>query len=259
MLFSARFLLTFVIIVASHSRSDQHSSSRVRSACFPHTVWLATPRWRRGDTGTVRPRTSLLELAEIGGVTFMVKHCFISPTTSHSCELEPTMIRSSTCTAMNTLRTRSTKSVGCAAGRAKPSRDVSTSAKCSWKSRDASFKPFETLSRHRTVPLRSERSSCGSAYTRSPSRMGEFMKATVISPHKKERSHHRTRSHLFGSLSSVTPACGPDFASHLSSRNCLIHGKTFHQVEFTIHADNHFLGGKVFQCVLLQRETISDN
>ena len=62
----------------------------------------------------------------------MVKYCFISPTTSYSCELEPTMIKSSTCTAMNTLRARSTKRVGCASDRVTPSRDVSTAAKCSW-------------------------------------------------------------------------------------------------------------------------------
>ena len=37
---------------------------------------------------------------------------------------------------MNTLRARSTKSDGCASDRAKPSRDVSTSTKRSWKSRE---------------------------------------------------------------------------------------------------------------------------
>ena len=63
------------------------------------------------------PTYVCVELAESGGVTFMVKYCCISPTTSHSCELEPTTIKSSTCTA------RSTKSVGCASDRVKPSRE----------------------------------------------------------------------------------------------------------------------------------------
>ena len=75
----------------------------------------------------------------------MVEYCFISPTTSYSYELEPAMIESSTCTAMNTSRARSTKSVGCASDRAKPSREVSPSAKCSWKSREASLKPFKAF------------------------------------------------------------------------------------------------------------------
>ena len=73
----------------------------------------------------------------------MVKYCFISPTTSYIFELEPTMIKASTCTAVNTLRARSTKSVGCASDR------VSTAAKCLWKSREASLKPS-------TAPLRVE-------------------------------------------------------------------------------------------------------
>ena len=71
-------------------------------------------------------------------MTLTVKYCFISPTTSYSCELEPTTNKSSTCTAMNTLRARSTKRVSCASDRVKPSRDVSTAAKCSWKSRSRS-------------------------------------------------------------------------------------------------------------------------
>ena len=33
--------------------------------------------------------------------------------------------------------------LGCASDRVKPSRDVSTAAKCSWKSREASLKPFK--------------------------------------------------------------------------------------------------------------------
>ena len=62
-------------------------------------------------------------------VTFMVKHCFISLTTSSRCALEPTTTQSSTCTTMNTLRARSTRSDVCASECAKPSRDVSTCAK----------------------------------------------------------------------------------------------------------------------------------
>ena len=54
-----------------------------------------------------------------------------------------------------------------------------------------------------------------------------------------ELSHHETHSHLLWSLSPVTPACRPDFASHLSSQNCLTHGRTFHQVEFTIRTFYH--------------------
>ena len=61
----------------------------------------------------------ITKLSESGGMTFMVKYCFDSPTTSYSCELEPTMMKPSTCTAMNTLRARS--------------------ARYSWKSRDASL------------------------------------------------------------------------------------------------------------------------
>ena len=72
-------------------------------------------------------------------------------------------------------------------------------------------------------------------------------------------SYQRTRSHLLGPLSPVTPSFFPDFASHLSSRNSPIHGETFHQVEFTIHAFYHFFGRNLFQRVLLKIETISDN
>ena len=42
-------------------------------------------------------------------------------------------------------------------------------------------------------------------------------------------------------------------------RNCLIQGKTFHYVEFAIHAFYDFFGAKVFQRVLLEVETISDD
>ena len=75
----------------------------------------------------------------------MVKHFFVPLPTSFSCEPEPTTIKPSTCTTMNTLRAWSTKSAGCASERAKPSRDVSTSAKCSWVSRDAFLNPFNAF------------------------------------------------------------------------------------------------------------------
>ena len=83
----------------------------------------------------------------------MVKHVFISLGMSCSCELKPTMIRSPMFTAMNTLRARSTKSVGCASERAKPISDGSTPAECSWKSRDAFFNPFSAFVRHHTMSL----------------------------------------------------------------------------------------------------------
>ena len=70
--------------------------------------------------------------------------------------------------------------------------------------------------------------------------------------------HHNPDSHLLGSLPPVTPpTCGPDFDSHLNSRNWQMHGKTFHQVEFAMHALKHLFGGKVFQCVFLKTGTLS--
>ena len=170
------------------------------------------------------------------------------------------MIKSTTCTATNTLRARSVKSVGCASDSVKTSRDVSTSAKCSWKCRDASLRTLNVLFTHHTLSLSSQRPSSGSTYTGSPSNMGVFMKATQISKNLIgevlhwshcqqnfgdfestrgavascaqgccELSHHETRSDLLGSLRPVTPTCGTDFASHLNSWNCLTHGKTYHQ------------------------------
>ena len=125
----------------------------------------------------------------------MVKYCFISPTTSDSCQLEPTMIKSSTRTAMNTLRARSTKRVGCASDRVKPSLDVSTAAKCSWNIREASLKPLKARLKHQTVSFCSWRPSGGSTYTGSPSGMGVFMKATLMSPSKMVRSFDTAIAH----------------------------------------------------------------
>ena len=188
----------------------------------------------------------------------MVKYCFISPTTSHSCELEPTMIKSSTCTAMNTLRARSTKSVGCASDRVKPSRDVSTAAKCSWKSREASLKPFkssletpnriivlvETLRRFHAHRVALRHGRVHESNTNITEQSGEVFRQSHRQQHSRdlepksgtvevcvqricELPHHKMRSHLFWSLSPVTPTCGPDFAGHLNSRNCLNTGKLF--------------------------------
>ena len=108
-------------------------SCRVRSACLPHTVWSATPGWRRGDAGAVHPTHARVEPTESGRATFIVNKNDCSISISCSCEL---MIKPSTCTALYTLRARSTTSVGCVSDRARPSLDVSTSAKCSWKSRN---------------------------------------------------------------------------------------------------------------------------
>ena len=72
-----------------------------------------------------------------------------------------------------------------------------------------------------------------------------------------ELSHHETRSHLLRSLSPVAPSRRPDFASRFISRNCLIHWKTVHQIEFSIHTFNHFIKRKFSQRVLLKMEAVS--
>ena len=104
--------------------------------------------WQLPD-GTIATQATNVcaALTESRRVTFMVKHCSISLATSFSCELEGTTIKSSTCTEVNTLRAWSTKSVGCASDRVKPGRNVSTSAKRSWKSRDTSLNPFNPFRR----------------------------------------------------------------------------------------------------------------
>ena len=65
-----------------------------------------------------------------------------------------------------------------------------------------------------------------------------------------ERSHHKPNLPLLGSLPPATPTCGPDFASHLCSRNCVTHEKTLHQVQLAMHTFYHFFGGKVFKACL---------
>ena len=129
--------------------------------------------------------------------------------------------------------------------------------------------------------------SGGSMYTGPPSSLGAFMKATLPSPKQTvrpssrartnktlatckqgfglqkaasrscERSHHKPNLPLLGSLPPATPTCGPDFASHLCSRNCLTHGKTINQVQLAMHTFYHFFGGKVFKRVFLHQRTLS--
>ena len=107
--------------------------------------------------------------------------------------------------------------------------------------------------------------------------MGVFMKATQISRNNMVRSFDRaianntlvTSSPRVGllkfasrefanclttkrALSCFGPSCGPDFAGHL------IHWKTCHQVDFTIHTFYHFIKGKFFQRVFLKVEAPYD-
>ena len=55
---SSVILFIVVLIAASQSRSDLKYCTlhAVSSACFEHTVWLAIPRWRRGDAGIIHVR-----------------------------------------------------------------------------------------------------------------------------------------------------------------------------------------------------------
>ena len=78
---SSVILFIVVLIAASQSRSDLKYCTlhAVSSACSQHTVWLATPD---GVVATQEPSMSVcVDLAECGGVRFMVKFCSISPTT----------------------------------------------------------------------------------------------------------------------------------------------------------------------------------
>ena len=82
MLFSDRFPFIFILIAASQSRSDL-------KYCTLHAVFVQhafhIPCGRQlpdGVVATQAPSTSVCEeLAESGGVRFMVKYCLISPTT----------------------------------------------------------------------------------------------------------------------------------------------------------------------------------
>ena len=117
-------------------------------------------------------------------------------------------------------------------------------------------------------------------YTGPPSSLGAFVKATLPSPKKTvrsssrattvktlatcrqgfglqkaasrscERSNHKLNLPLLGSIPPATPTCGPDFASHLCSRNCLTHGKTIHQVQLALHTFYHFLRCEGLQACL---------
>ena len=53
-----------------------------------------------------------------------------------------------------------------------------------------------------------------------------------------------------------TPSCGPDFANDLTSRNCLTHGKTFHQ-EFAIHTFHHFINDGITTCLPPNKNDLS--
>ena len=72
-----------------------------------------------------------------------------------------------------------------------------------------------------------------------------------------ELSHHEARPHLLGSLPPVTPSSRPNLSTRFSSRNCLIHRKTLHQIEFSIPSFHPFIEGKFFQRVLLKIEAVS--
>ena len=163
---------------------------------------------------------------------------------------------------MRCSRAKSTERVGCASDRVKPRRDVSTAAKCSWKSPEATLKPFkarfETPNRVIVLVETFKRLHVH----RIALWHGRVHESNTMSPNKMVRSLDRAianktlvtltqewdcRSLRPENLRTVSPqnalslvlvpfSCnhreGPGFAGHFSSRNCLIHGKTFHQVEF---------------------------
>ena len=138
---ASRCAVPRVIILVCQSRSDHGICTLL--AVFSSMVRLVgnsqiAPLRRKYLLATTHVSVAVAASGR-ARVTFMVKHCCISLTTSCWCELELATIKWSTCMEMNTLRARSTKSVGCASERVRPSRDVRTSAKL-WKSRDASLK-----------------------------------------------------------------------------------------------------------------------
>ena len=101
----------------------------------------------------------------------------------------------------------------------KPSRDVSTAAKCSWKSREASLKPFKARLRHQTVSLCSWSASGGSTYTGSSSGMGVFTKATLTSPNKMVKSFDTAIVNTF--VTSSPRSLRPENLRTVSPRNAM--------------------------------------
>ena len=90
MLFGTRFLVLIVIIVAIHNGSD-HSFFILHDGFVHHACHISCSRQLpNGVTVSQIPCTHV----RLGGTGS------ISPTTSYSCELEPTMIKSSTCTTL---------------------------------------------------------------------------------------------------------------------------------------------------------------
>ena len=122
---SVAFVFLPVIIVACQSHSE-HGICTLHAVFFQHALHI-TFGWQHPELRTQVPRTHM----RLCGTGKERESDFHGETLLHLAgifmELEPTTIQSLTCTAMNTLRARSTKSVRCASA---------------WKSRDASLKPF---------------------------------------------------------------------------------------------------------------------